>query len=254
MGYANGQIPADALVSVEGFLFDPSMAARLVPALAAARAAGGIVSINEGYRPLGVPNDQYIRTEGATSTGGSNQWFQWGRFLRDETPSAAYPGNSNHGWGKAGDADIQNRSVVVEAFRQYGLLFPISSEPWHFDDSGPILAGTTIATIFEEDHMAINDGGYIAEKKGDEFVRGAIFGPGVPGGVYVVDIRKGATLPPGVHSGKIEDLQAMGNLAGVRVFSPQDGSGKRVGAPIKYVGTAEFDATVKLAQSIYGRS
>lgn len=109
-----------------------------------------------------------------------------------------------------------------------------------------------ISTIFQEDDMAINDGGYIAEKKGDEFVRGAIFGPGVPGGVYVVDIRKGATLPPGVHSGKIEDLQAMGNLAGVRVFSPQDGNGKRVGAPIKYVGTAEFDATVKLAQLIYG--
>ena len=156
MGYANGQIPADALVSVEGFLFDPGMATRLVPALAAARAAGGIVSINEGYRPLGSPPDQWVRDAAATSTGGSNQWFQWGRFQRGETPSAAYPGNSNHGWGKAGDADIQNRPAVVEAFRQYGLLFTISSEPWHFDDSGPILAALNQTPIRKRRTKVIN--------------------------------------------------------------------------------------------------
>lgn len=128
---------------------------------------------------------------------------------------------------------------------------------FHFVDAGnedfeafllsPANTGSTpISTIFQEDDMAINDGGYIAEQDSrGNFLRGAIFGPGVPDGVLVVDLRtnKQAT---------IADLQAMGNLAGVRVFKNDDGQGKRVGAPIKYVGTAEFDATVKLAQKIYG--
>lgn len=100
---------------------------------------------------------------------------------------------------------------------------------------------TVYNTKLGENDMAIMDGGYIVEVNAQsQTVRGAIWGPNVPDGVIVKS------------SFQIEDLQAMGNLAGLRAFDPKTGFGLRVGAPLKYVNHAEFEATVELAKSIFG--
>lgn len=135
-GYPNGQIPESAMVAVEGFFYHPEMAKRVAWAHGEIRRRGGTITTNEGYRPLGVMADRYVLTESATSTGGSNQWFQLGRMDRGETPSAATPSHSNHGFGCAEDSDTDNEALRAEVYAQAGLLFTIPSESWHADPSG----------------------------------------------------------------------------------------------------------------------
>lgn len=103
--------------------------------------------------------------------------------------------------------------------------------------------GTPIYNTLEEEIMALTDGGYFAERnsKGD-FVRGMIVGPGVPGGAIIANAAKDG----------IARLQAMGDLAGVRVFN-EKGEGQKTGAPIKNVGTDEFNAIRLLSQEIWGK-
>jgi hypothetical protein len=130
--YKNGEIPLKDMVNVEGNYFEPTMAKAIVAALAEVRAHGIHIGINEGYRPLGVPADQYIKDEHKTSTGTSNQWFQYGRMKRGETPTAGVPGTSIHGWGQAADVSPGRQNSTVQAiFSNHGLIFDISSEVWH---------------------------------------------------------------------------------------------------------------------------
>ena len=136
-GYSNGQIPESAMASLQGQWFEPQMFQAMVSFINECAAQGVDVSINEGYRPLGEPGDQYITDESQTSTGGSNQWFQYGRMNRGETPSAATPGGSSHGWGQA--ADIYpgcENGVVASVAASLGLSFPIGSENWHIQFTG----------------------------------------------------------------------------------------------------------------------
>lgn len=140
-GYPNGQIPLSAMLEFEGSWFHPEMYRRIAWAVPEARyRAGnpGIVTVTEGYRALGVPGDFLIRDASQTSTGGSNQWYQKGRESRGETPSAATPGYSTHGFALAADlgGPGANSSLVVGVFEEAGLLFTIPSEPWHCDASG----------------------------------------------------------------------------------------------------------------------
>lgn len=136
-GHKNGAIPLSALSSVEGHYFKPDVAKAMAAALAEVRAKGIAIHINEGYRPLGVPADQYIRNERKTSTKSSNQWFQYGRMNRGETPSAAYPGGSIHGWGMAADVSPgRNNATVASVFKKHGFVFDIASESWHCSFSG----------------------------------------------------------------------------------------------------------------------
>jgi len=132
-GFSNGQIPLSAMRAVQGNnYFEPSFASLIEQLIAQASARGVNIQINEGYRPLGVPNDQNIRNESQTSTGGSNQWYQVGRQNRGETPSAATPGTSSHGWGQAADINPGANNATVNAIAQsLGLAFPITSESWH---------------------------------------------------------------------------------------------------------------------------
>lgn len=131
-GFSNGQIPLSAMKQVLGQWFEPDMADRMTWL----HAQTGI-SCQEGYRPLGVPNDQYIRNESQTSTGGSNQWFQWGRYKRGETPSAGTPGTSSHGWGLAADITPGRENAAVrDACAKVGLIFTVSSESWHVAADG----------------------------------------------------------------------------------------------------------------------
>lgn len=130
--YPNGQIPTSAMVKVQNAWFLPECGKPIAAAIAECATYGIHVNINEGYRPLGVPADRTIRDERKTSTGGSNQYFQKGREDRGETPSAAVPGHSVHGAGRAADVDPgRNNSTVASVFAKHGFAFDISSESWH---------------------------------------------------------------------------------------------------------------------------
>jgi peptidoglycan hydrolase-like protein with peptidoglycan-binding domain len=132
-GYANGAIPSSAMKAVQGFFFKPDAAETIAAAIAECAKYGVHVAINEGYRPLGKPGDDKVPQNHPerTSTGGSNQWFQYGRMKRGETPSASYPGGSIHGWGRAADVSNGANPKVREIFRKHGWVFDIASESWH---------------------------------------------------------------------------------------------------------------------------
>lgn len=136
-GYSNGQIPLSAMRQIQGEWFEPSMANAMDQLLSQAAANGVNIHINEGYRPLGEPGDQYVTNESQTSMGRSTQWFQWGRYLRGETPSAGTPGTSSHGWGMAADINPgRNNSVVANIASSLGLSFTVPSESWHLAIGG----------------------------------------------------------------------------------------------------------------------
>jgi hypothetical protein len=131
-GYANGKIPTSAMLKVQNDWFKPDVGHALISAITECAKHGIAIHINEGYRPLGIPADQNIRDENKTSTRSSNQWFQYGRMKRGETPAAATPGQSIHGWGKAADVSPgRDNSTVAGIFAKYGFKFDIASESWH---------------------------------------------------------------------------------------------------------------------------
>lgn len=137
-GYANGQIPLSAMKRVQNAYFKPDVADALAAAIAECARHKITLRINEGYRPLGVAADAKIKSNGngdpvsKTSTGGSNQWFQYGRMQRGETPTAAYPGGSIHGWAKAADVSPgRDNGMVAAIFKTHGFTFDIDSESWH---------------------------------------------------------------------------------------------------------------------------
>jgi hypothetical protein len=137
-GFANGKIPLTAMKAVQGKYFKPDVADAIAAAIAECAAHKIAVHINEGYRPLGVPADEKIKSDrngnpvSKTSTGGSNQYFQYGRMQRHETPTAGVPGTSIHGWGRAADVNPgHNNATVTSIFAKHGFVFDISSESWH---------------------------------------------------------------------------------------------------------------------------
>jgi hypothetical protein len=142
-GYKNGQIPTSAMYPVQGYYMRPDAAHAMIATIAEAQRHGITVRLNEAYRPLGVPADAKIHSNAngdpvsKTSTGGSNQWFQYGRMQRGETPTAAYPGGSIHGWGLACDlnsspgASGAGNEQLVAIMKAHGFVFDIGSEPWH---------------------------------------------------------------------------------------------------------------------------
>ena len=131
-GYKNGQIPLKAMTKIQGWYFEPSVAVRLNAAIAEAKRHKINITIQEGYRPLGVKADMFIKDEHKTSTKSSNQWFQYGRMQRGETPAAAYPGNSVHGWGQAADITPgRQNGLLVAIMKTHGFYFVIPSESWH---------------------------------------------------------------------------------------------------------------------------
>ena len=130
-GYKNGQIPLKAMRNAQGFLLRPDAAEAMLGAIAELAKSNIKVFINETYRPLGAPADANIRDASKTSTKCSNQWFQYGRMKRGETPAAAYPGTSVHGWAVAADITNGGNSTLRAVLRKYGWVFDVSSESWH---------------------------------------------------------------------------------------------------------------------------
>ncbi|RFA12173.1 hypothetical protein B7R22_17240 [Subtercola boreus] len=149
-GFRNGYVPIDALVFVDGVWLEPEFGARVSLSNEDLRADGYWVIENEGDRPLGIPSDMLVRDASKTSTGGSNQWYQWGRKERDETPEAADPtqgeGTSEHGWAMADDSNSNNPPRRKAISATYGCVYPIASETWHRQPRYP-LSGAIAARV-----------------------------------------------------------------------------------------------------------
>lgn len=121
---SNGQLPASDLAPIAGGQL-------------AKRAAAGWNAMNEEsrrrygveLRPTG-PNSSY-RTLAA-------QQYFWSLYQSGQGNLAAYPGTSNHGWGRAVDlATPQMRTIVNEIGARYGWRkIEAPSEWWHVNDVG----------------------------------------------------------------------------------------------------------------------
>lgn len=132
-GYKNGQIPTSAMYKVGGVFMRPDAGHAMLAAIQEAARHGIRLTIQEAYRPLGIPADEHVRDEFHTSTRSSNQWFQYGRYLRKETPAAAYPGTGSvHGYGVGADVTPgRENPQLVAIMKTHGFVFDIASESWH---------------------------------------------------------------------------------------------------------------------------
>ncbi|NOY56225.1 MAG: hypothetical protein GXP34_09595 [Actinobacteria bacterium] len=144
-GLANGRLPDEALVEVDGSqslcLLEADAASRWLQLVADAAADGVQIEAAWCYRSLASQRQTYIRNCGSLHA----------------PPSAcnkatATPGRSNHGWGRAIDVTSNGRQVNCrsEAFRwltehgaEHGWVLPFwavcggdTPEPWHWEWGG----------------------------------------------------------------------------------------------------------------------
>lgn len=148
-------VDGTGLVTWEGGLFEPNsdLLRRVQWAFAKIRADGGDIELNEAGRPFGVPGDMNVRNAWQTASGVSTVWFQWGRYKRGETPSAANPNSgalaSEHTQGKAIDCnakDVYTATLRAKYFAMVGMKQTISSESWHWAiRSNPTVDLSTVA-------------------------------------------------------------------------------------------------------------
>jgi hypothetical protein len=164
-------VDGSGLVEWEGGLFAPDsdLLRRVKWAFAQIRAAGGTILLNEAGRPFGVESDQYARNASLTKSGLSTVWFQWGRYRRGETPSAANPAGgiyaSEHTRGIAIDCNAYQPELRAKFFAMVGLENTISSESWHWAIRGPVTVDLSSlgSTAFdntekeEDEDMALDD-------------------------------------------------------------------------------------------------
>ncbi|NQX36243.1 hypothetical protein [Herbiconiux sp. VKM Ac-2851] len=183
-------VDGTGLVEWEGGLFDPngSLLARVMWAFANIRAEGISILLNEAGRPYGVPSDRYADSAANTQSGRSTVWYQWGRYLRGETPSAANPAfgpyASEHTQGLAIDSNTSNMSVRARILRMVGMVNTIASESWHsairYDSEVPLadFAGgnSTPITATEEDIIMSNIDDLLAAQKQTNDLLAALLG------------------------------------------------------------------------------
>lgn len=150
-------VDGKGLIVWEGCLFEPGsdLLRRVQWVFGKIRADGGTIILNEAGRPFGVETDKNARTESQTASGCSTVWFQWGRYLRGETPSAADPrfGNvyaSEHTKGLAVDCNAPTQhdaELRAKYMAQVGMEQTISSESWHWAIRGPVDPGVSLASV-----------------------------------------------------------------------------------------------------------
>lgn len=135
-------VDGTGLVTWEGGLFEPNsdLLRRVKWAFGKIREDGGTIVLDEAGRPFGVPGDAKVSNAWETASGISTVWFQWGRYLRGETPSAADPRSGNvlaseHTRGIAIDCDakdVYTATLRAKYFAQVGMKQTIPSESWHW--------------------------------------------------------------------------------------------------------------------------
>ena len=160
--YANGQIPLSALTALSGGGYaQPGTAARFEALSTAFQAACG-------YPPAVVCAYRDLATQKALYAA-----YQKGGTL------AAWPGTSNHGWGRAIDfgSGIANQNSAQFAWMKAnagaygwvpaGMSFA-PAEPWHWEDTGTVTAALNSTQIFSTNALGnetemrlyqISDGG-----------------------------------------------------------------------------------------------
>lgn len=112
---------------------------------------------------------------------------------------------------------------------------PFPSEPWHFanHDPAPIIPASlhTEPISSTEQEIDMTQLNYLAliDDKGKRIKYG-IFGQTIPGGCEITT--------------DVLTAQAYGDLAGTRVYDPENGWPVRVGAPLKDIKQAEWDALI----------
>lgn len=176
-------VDGKGLVTWEGGLFEPNsdLLRRVQWAFGRIREDGGTIILNEAGRPFGVPGDANVRYASQTASGVSTVWFQWGRYLRGETPSAADPRSGNvyaseHTQGIATDTNaptVFDMTLRAKYFGMVGMFRTIASESWHFairrdPEPGISLAGFGATTI-------TNDGAAVKPEEDYTMTQGAFF-------------------------------------------------------------------------------
>ncbi len=155
MAYANGLIPAKALVSIgQGQALELGAAISWLKLAQAALTAGHSLRLTDSYRPRSVQERIFLQRYARQSSGGGFygdvRHYNGVRYVRKRgTASASVPGTSNHGSGLAVDitginAGYGNRPT--DAYRwlsnnasAYGWTNPAWAktrnfwEPWHWE-------------------------------------------------------------------------------------------------------------------------
>lgn len=160
IGYPNGDLRnAEGNLPVNGQVF------RLRPA-----AAGALADANKAFRGrfgIDLPVNEALRSI-------DTQWHYWDLYQRGVGSLAAYPGNSNHGWGLAVDIDIlsgDQLSWMKQNFPIYGWWWAGGTfgqvEDWHYEFDGRNLSaekmreyervggGAIIEEVLKENDMYI---------------------------------------------------------------------------------------------------
>lgn len=141
MAYLNGRIPS--IATTETYLYYPGTTngRRLLRTCAARAEAMATAFYLEFGRPL-YATDGY--------RGIDDQWTLYRRYLNGTGAPAAYPGTSNHGWGRALDLSSNVNSFgsaehkwMRENAGKYGFAHPYwarqgggREEAWHWEDVG----------------------------------------------------------------------------------------------------------------------
>ena len=175
-------VDGTGLVTWEGGLFEPNsdLLHRVQWAFARIRADGGTIILNEAGRPFGVPHDADVRDASQTASGVSTVWFQWGRYKRGETPSAANPNSgalaSEHTQGKAIDCNaptVFDATLRAKYLHMVGMTQTIlPSETWHW----AIRGSSTVSLASVAEVTTITNGGTPAKPEEDfSMTQGAYF-------------------------------------------------------------------------------
>ncbi len=121
-GFGNGRIPSTGLTSLNtqpGHKLYAPAAASWNNLVAAARAEGVELKITDSYRDYDEQVD-LVRRKGLYSQGGL----------------AATPGTSNHGWGMAVDANVNDPRTLQWLKTngpRFGWVEAVPREPWHWE-------------------------------------------------------------------------------------------------------------------------
>lgn len=153
-GYRNGNIPQSALTKISNF--EPLEGEPVGPS--------GAYLMNEAAHQWEIMCIDAKAATGLSPTASecyrdfASQIERKRIQLRDGSPLAAYPGYSNHGWGRSCDVGMLARSWIRANGHKYGWYFTVISEDWHADYLGNPIYKTAQSVINkpkeDEDEMS----------------------------------------------------------------------------------------------------